>query len=738
MLDDITLDATIPPDEEDALAWLQDNTVLSSVSGTIADLKATFPASIPPVIVNEDYKINSRFTLAAVLPAGATIEIKRDGNVEVSGWQPTTVGPFWYTDLIPGATPADFDGGYGGAVENYVITITGPTDNPLDFNTTVLVESVISKDGFGSGSTLTVLDDITLGVPVPADEAAALAWLQANTTLEGDLDLLTATFPPSIPPVIVAEPYKINSRFTLANVLPTGTKIDIYRDGNLEVNDWSPTTLGPFWYTDLIPGATPADFDGGYGGAVEEYTIVITGPACNPLDFTTTVLIESVIDKDGFGTGTETVLASTTEDVSIPSNTSALSGAVTYYNLANTVMNNVKVDLQQGGASVLWTTTDASGQYSFANVCQGTYDVVLTTVKPAGSINSTDAAQVNYYPTAPYWIEKARFYAGDVASSMTTLNSTDALRIQQYFVFGTPFDRAPWTFWKAGDLINFAGPTGDGLYPTITIGASSQTVNFYGMSTGDFNQSFTPGGLKSAPLTLGLIYDQVRQVGANQEFELPLRLVNASGVGAISLIMNFPDELVQISDVIVPANSGHLDWTVYGNELRIGWNSQQPLFLTDDASLVILKMRTTGEFVQGNAIELNLISDPLNELADESYNVISGALLRTDIIQASTVGIDEKPVTDNLVLTNYPNPFDDYTMIKYSLPFSGKITLEIYGTLGNTLVVLVDEEQATGEYTVRYSTAGLATGIYTAIIRLESGDKVMTRSIKMMNHSNRY
>ena len=42
------------------------------------------------------------------------------------------------------------------------------------------IESVISKDGFSSE---TVLDDITLAATIPADEVAALAWLQANTVL---------------------------------------------------------------------------------------------------------------------------------------------------------------------------------------------------------------------------------------------------------------------------------------------------------------------------------------------------------------------------------------------------------------------------------------------------------------------------------------------------------------------------------------------------------------------------
>ncbi len=51
--------------------------------------------------------------------------------------------------------------------------------------------------------------------------------MQANTTLTGTLAALTATFPASIPQVLVDLPYQINSRMTLADTLPAGTTVTI-------------------------------------------------------------------------------------------------------------------------------------------------------------------------------------------------------------------------------------------------------------------------------------------------------------------------------------------------------------------------------------------------------------------------------------------------------------------------------------------------------------------------------
>ncbi len=292
----------------DALAWLQANTVLSSVSMMVDDLTATFPTSIPQVIVDEDYVIDSRMTLAQALPDGTTVTVYKDGVAVLTDITLSGVGPFWFTELFaPDAPRADFDANYGGKVEEYSIVVTGPGGNVLDFETTVLIESVISKDGF---ATETVLDDITLGILIPADELAALEWLQANTVLSSVsmmVDDLTATFPTSIPPVIVAEDYVIDSRMTLAQALPDGTTVTVYKDGVAVLTDITLSGVGPFWFTELFdPDAPRADFDANYGGKVEEYSIVVTGPAGLSADFDTTVLIESVISKDGFVS--ETVL----------------------------------------------------------------------------------------------------------------------------------------------------------------------------------------------------------------------------------------------------------------------------------------------------------------------------------------------------------------------------------------------------------------------------------------------
>jgi hypothetical protein len=351
-------------------------------------------------------------------------------------------------------------------------------------------------------------------------------------------------------------------------------------------------------------------------------------------------------------------------------------------------------------------------------------------------VNTTDAAQVNYWGAHPYLIEKVRFYSGDVGTSGSSpdmnVNATDAGRIQQHFVYGYAFDK-PWRFWKAGYSIT-ANPATES-YPSVNLPVGSDVnANMYGLCTGDFNRSFNPSIEKSASTTVDLVYNGIRLAVINEEFDLPVMTVDAKGVGAVSLILNFPEEIVEVKDVLMSGAGGQLDWAVKGNELRIGWNSSVPLNLSAGAELVTLKLKTTSAFTNGNSIILTLASSPLNELADEQYNVIGDAVLSVAVIEASTSGIDENITGNELTMGSYPNPFVDLTTFTYTLPFDGKVTLEITSIMGNNITTLVSRSQTAGNYQVKFETPNLPSGVYLAKLRLKSAKNELIRYIKLINN----
>ncbi|MCK9282127.1 MAG: T9SS type A sorting domain-containing protein, partial [Melioribacteraceae bacterium] len=78
-----------------------------------------------------------------------------------------------------------------------------------------------------------------------------------------------------------------------------------------------------------------------------------------------------------------------------------------------------------------------------------------------------------------------------------------------------------------------------------------------------------------------------------------------------------------------------------------------------------------------------------------------------------------EPVKDNeeIIISNYPNPFNPTTTIEYTLPTEGNVNLEVYNSIGQLVNVLVEEYQNAGRQKVSWSGkdsfgCSVTSGIY--------------------------
>jgi hypothetical protein len=69
---------------------------------------------------------------------------------------------------------------------------------------------------------------------------------------------------------------------------------------------------------------------------------------------------------------------------------------------------------------------------------------------------------------------------------------------------------------------------------------------------------------------------------------------------------------------------------------------------------------------------------------------------------------------------NYPNPFNPSTVIKFSVPNKGNVTLKVYDIIGNEVVLLVNENKDAGVFEVKFTGEGLSSGIYLYQLRAEN------------------
>jgi len=79
---------------------------------------------------------------------------------------------------------------------------------------------------------------------------------------------------------------------------------------------------------------------------------------------------------------------------------------------------------------------------------------------------------------------------------------------------------------------------------------------------------------------------------------------------------------------------------------------------------------------------------------------------------------------------NYPNPFNPTTTIRYTIAEPSNVSLKIYNILGQEVVTLVDQRQATGSYVATFNAARLASGVY--FYRLNAGSFNQVRKMLLL------
>ena len=116
-----------------------------------------------------------------------------------------------------------------------------------------------------------------------------------------------------------------------------------------------------------------------------------------------------------------------------------------------------------------------------------------------------------------------------------------------------------------------------------------------------------------------------------------------------------------------------------------------------------------------------------------SNNYTMGSAIGVDIadVQGMITGLTNNEIPTKYELSqNYPNPFNPTTTIKYAIPRPGFVSLKVYDVLGKEVANLVNQEMATGYYTVDFDGSNLGSGVY--FYRIKSEGFVQTKKMLLI------
>jgi|GEM_PF-2647290 hypothetical protein len=120
--------------------------------------------------------------------------------------------------------------------------------------------------------------------------------------------------------------------------------------------------------------------------------------------------------------------------------------------------------------------------------------------------------------------------------------------------------------------------------------------------------------------------------------------------------------------------------------------------------------------------------DPNSPLDPDSTRADMGALFYNQ--RWNDIPDNQRLPDRFILLDNYPNPFNFSTTIRYIVPTTGPVTLDVYDILGRKVRTLLDINQPAGEYRVTWNADKVGTGVY--FYRLTTGSNSISRPMILL------
>jgi predicted outer membrane repeat protein len=271
---------------------------------------------------------------------------------------------------------------------------------------------------------------------------------------------------------------------------------------------------------------------------------------------------------------------------------------------------------------------------------------------------------------------------------------------------------------KNATIINNSADIGGGLY------CSSANLDLVNVSISDNSSGTDGGGIYSASSQLKLV--NVSMVDNQAESGGGIFCYN-SGLGFINAILwNKSTYEVYFKDTYNPSTAIFSYSDIRGGEAGIYTNNNGTDTLLEANINADPLFIGTGDYPYALSAAspcLNAGTNDTTGLFLPSTDLAGNPRIWNDRVDIgayewNNVGIDESGVGGHRSsVSSYPNPFTSSTTFRYTLEESGMITLEVCNQVGQVVAKLVNEQQTSATYQVKWNAVGLPAGIYYYSLR---------------------
>ena len=209
--------------------------------------------------------------------------------------------------------------------------------------------------------------------------------------------------------------------------------------------------------------------------------------------------------------------------------------------------------------------------------------------------------------------------------------------------------------------------------------------------------------------------------------------------GARALAFTFVPNGNGGSDLLAGTNTGLFLSVDNGNAwVKIDSISVSAFAQTSDG-LHLFAGGTRGVFISNNKgrnwTSIDNTFGNVNCLAVSNKYIYAGAIssgvYRRPLSEVTSVKISASAIPSRFKLEqNYPNPFNPGTTIKYSLPVTANVKIEVFNVLGDKVATLVNGFEQAGNHKVYWNAGKFASGIY--LYRLHACSTVLCRMMILL------